>query len=152
MGKRKRKIIQKAEKPDLIASLSSLSIEEIDRLQKAAPMAFQSKLQAALNSNDAGEIMKANLYLGEINRQPTRIQSVFFDPNDISGNGRGFKDSKGVLSFSVLRRMGDIHIVKSIVSTRVEQIMNFMDFRKTSKRKASQSEKRRAFFLPGMRN
>ena len=70
MGKRKGKIIQKAEKPDLIASLSSLSIEEIDRLQKAAPMAFQSKLQAALNSNDAGEIMKANLYLGEINRQP----------------------------------------------------------------------------------
>lgn len=73
MGKRKGKIIQKAEKPDLIASLSSLSIEEIDRLQKAAPMAFQSKLQAALNSNDAGEIMKANLYLGEINRQPTKF-------------------------------------------------------------------------------
>lgn len=149
MGKRKRKIIQKAEKPDLVASLSSLSIEEIDRLQKAAPMAFQSKLQAALNSNDAGEIMKANLYLGEINRQPTKIQSVFFDPNDISGNGRGFKDSKGVLSFSVLRRMGDIHIVKSIVSTRVEQIMNFMDFSEDEQKEGFTIRKKKSLFSTG---
>jgi hypothetical protein len=149
MGKRKGKIIQKAEKPDLVASLSSLSIEEIDRLQKAAPMAFQSKLQAALNSNDAGEIMKANLYLGEINRQPTKIQSVFFDPNDISGNGRGFKDSKGVLSFSVLRRMGDIHIVKSIVSTRVEQIMNFMDFSEDEQKEGFTIRKKKSLFSTG---
>lgn len=149
MGKRKRKIIQKTEKPDLVASLSSLSIEEIDRLQKAAPMAFQSKLQAALNSNDAGEIMKANLYLGEINRQPTRIQSVFFDPNDISGNGRGFKDFKGVLSFSVLRRMGDIHIVKSIVSTRVEQIMNFMDFSEDEQKEGYTIRKKKSLFSTG---
>lgn len=149
MGKRKGKIIQKAEKPDLVASLSSLSIEEIDRLQKAAPMAFQSKLQAALNSNDAGEIMKANLYLGEINRQPTKIQSVFFDPNDISGNGRGFKDSKGVLSFSVLRRMGEIHIVKSIVSTRVEQIMNFMDFSEDEQKEGFTIRKKKSLFSTG---
>lgn len=149
MGKRKGKMIQKAEKPDLIASLSSLSIEEIDRLQKVAPMAFQSKLQAALNSNDAGEIMKANLYLGEINRQPTKIQSVFFDPNDISGNGRGFKDSKGVLSFSVLRRMGDIHIVKSIVSTRVEQIMNFMDFSEDEQKEGFTIRKKKSLFSTG---
>ena len=149
MGKRKGKIIQKAEKPDLVASLSSLSIEEIDRLQKAAPMAFQSKLQAALNSNDAGEIMKANLYLGEINRQPTKIQSVFFDPNDISGNGRGFKDSKGVLSFSVLRRMGDIHIVKSIVSTRVEQIMNFMNFSEDEQKEGFTIRKKKSLFSTG---
>lgn len=149
MGKRKGKIIQKAEKPDLVASLSSLSIEEIDRLQKAAPMAFQSKLQAALNSNDAGEIMKANLYLGENNRQPTKIQSVFFDPNDISGNGRGFKDSKGVLSFSVLRRMGDIHIVKSIVSTRVEQIMNFMDFSEDEQKEGFTIRKKKSLFSIG---
>lgn len=149
MGKRKGKIIQKAEKPDLVVSLSSLSIEEIDRLQKAAPMAFQSKLQAALNSNDAGEIMKANLYLGEINRQPTKIQSVFFDPNDISGNGRGFKDSKGVLSFSVLRRMGDIHIVKSIVSTRVEQIMNFMDFSEDEQKEGFTIRKKKSLFSTG---
>jgi hypothetical protein len=149
MGKRKGKIIQKAEKPDLVASLSSLSIEEIDRLQKAAPMAFQSKLQAALNSNDAGEIMKANLYLGEINRQPTKIQSVFFDPNDISSNGRGFKDSKGVLSFSVLRRMGDIHIVKSIVSTRVEQIMNFMDFSEDEQKEGFTIRKKKSLFSTG---
>jgi hypothetical protein len=149
MGKRKGKIIQKAEKPDLVASLSSLSIEEIDRLQKAAPMAFQSKLQAALNSNDAGEIMKANLYMGEINRQPTKIQSVFFDPNDISGNGRGFKDSKGVLSFSVLRRMGDIHIVKSIVSTRVEQIMNFMDFSEDEQKEGFTIRKKKSLFSTG---
>lgn len=127
MGRKNRNKI-KSGKPNLISDLASLSIEEIDALQKAAPMAFQSKLQAALNSNDAEELMKANLYLGEINKTPSHIQSIFFDPNDISGNGKGFKDSRGILSFSTLRKMGDIYVIRAIVNTRIEQIQNFLHF------------------------
>lgn len=150
MGKRnKNKTFQKSEKPDFITSLADLSLEEIDRLQKAAPMAFQSKLQAALNSNDAGQIMKANLYLGEINRQPTKIQSVFFDPNDISGNGKGFKDSHGILSFGTLRKMGDIHVVRSIVTTRVEQIQNFLDFSEDEQKEGFTIRRKKSLFSSG---
>lgn len=115
-------------KLDLIESLADLSIEEIDKLQKAAPLAFQSKLQAALNSSDVSELMKANLYLGEVTPDSGKITSVFFDPNDLSGNGKGFKDSKGILSFETLRRMGDLWIVRAIVNTRIEQVQNFLHF------------------------
>lgn len=125
MGKRKR--INTKEKSGF-NSLTDLSLDELNRLQKSIPYAFQSKIQASLNSNNPEEIMKANLYLGEITPNSGRIQSVFFDPNDLSGNGKGFKDSKGILSFEVLRRMGNIHIIRSIVNTRIEQIQNFLHF------------------------
>lgn len=125
MGKRKRTNIK--EKSGF-NSLTDLSLDELNRLQKSIPYAFQSKIQASLNSNNPEEIMKANLYLGEITPNSGRIQSVFFDPNDLSGNGKGFKDSKGILSFEVLRRMGNIHIIRSIVNTRIEQIQNFLHF------------------------
>lgn len=125
MGKRKRTNIK--EKSGF-NSLTNLSLDELNRLQKSIPYAFQSKIQASLNSNNPEEIMKANLYLGEITPNSGRIQSVFFDPNDLSGNGKGFKDSKGILSFEVLRRMGNIHIIRSIVNTRIEQIQNFLHF------------------------
>lgn len=125
MGKRKR--INTKEKSGF-NSLTDLSLDELNRLQKSIPYAFQSKIQASLNSNNPEEIMKANLYLGEITPNSGRIQSVFFDPNDLSGNGKGFKDSKGILSFEILRRMGNIHIIRSIVNTRIEQIQNFLHF------------------------
>lgn len=143
MGKRKR--INTKEKSGF-NSLTDLSLDELNRLQKSIPYAFQSKIQASLNSNDPEEIMKANLYLGEITPNSGRIQSVFFDPNDLSGNGKGFKDSKGVLSFDVLRRMGNIHIIRSIVNTRIEQIQNFLHFSEDDQKEGFTIRKKTSLF------
>lgn len=143
MGKRKR--INIKEKSGF-NSLTDLSLDELNRLQKSIPYAFQSKIQASLNSNDPEEIMKANLYLGEITPNSGRIQSVFFDPNDLSGNGKGFKDSKGILSFEVLRRMGNIHIIRSIVNTRVEQIQNFLHFSEDDQKEGFTIRKKTSLF------
>lgn len=143
MGKRKRTNIK--EKSGF-NSLTDLSLDELNRLQKSIPYAFQSKIQASLNSNNPEEIMKANLYLGEITPNSGRIQSVFFDPNDLSGNGKGFKDSKGILSFEVLRRMGNIHIIRSIVNTRIEQIQNFLHFSEDDQKEGFTIRKKTSLF------
>lgn len=143
MGKRKR--INTKEKSGF-NSLTDLSLDELNRLQKSIPYAFQSKIQASLNSNNPEEIMKANLYLGEITPNSGRIQSVFFDPNDLSGNGKGFKDSKGILSFEVLRRMGNIHIIRSIVNTRIEQIQNFLRFSEDDQKEGFTIRKKTSLF------
>lgn len=145
MGKRKRKRINIKEKSGF-NSLTDLSLDELNRLQKSIPYAFQSKIQASLNSNNPEEIMKANLYLGEITPNSGRIQSVFFDPNDLSGNGKGFKDSKGILSFEVLRRMGNIHIIRSIVNTRIEQIQNFLHFSEDDQKEGFTIRKKTSLF------
>lgn len=128
MGNRKRKNNFKEEKPDLIKGLANLSLEEITALNKAVPTLLQSKLQQMSQSSDMEDIMKANLYLDANNRQDTKMKSVFFDPNDLSDTGRGYKGTRGVLPFDVLRRMGDIFIVRSVVNTRVEQVQNFLHF------------------------
>lgn len=143
MGKRKR--INTKEKSGF-NSLTDLSLDELNRLQKSIPYAFQSKIQASLNSNNPEEIMKANLYLGKITPNSGRIQSVFFDPNDLSGNGKGFKDSKGILSFEVLRRMGNIHIIRSIVNTRIEQIQNFLHFSEDDQKEGFTIRKKTSLF------
>ena len=146
MGKRNKRNSQIKSKPDFLSSLAGLSLEELDSIQKAAPMAFQSKLQSALSSNDTEELLKANLYLGEINKTSPHIQSVFFDPNDLAGNGKGFKDSKGVLSFSTLRRMGDIYIIRAIVNTRIEQVQNFLHFSEDEQKEGYTIRRKKSLF------
>lgn len=146
MGKRNKRNFQIKSKPDFLSSLAGLSLEELDSIQKAAPMAFQSKLQSALSSNDTEELLKANLYLGEINKTSPHIQSVFFDPNDLAGNGKGFKDSKGVLSFSTLRRMGDIYIIRAIVNTRIEQVQNFLHFSEDEQKEGYTIRRKKSLF------
>lgn len=146
MGKRNKRNSQIKSKSDFLSSLAGLSLEELDSIQKAAPMAFQSKLQSALSSNDTEELLKANLYLGEINKTNPHIQSVFFDPNDLAGNGKGFKDSKGVLSFSTLRRMGDIYIIRAIVNTRIEQVQNFLHFSEDEQKEGYTIRRKKSLF------
>lgn len=142
----KRKKYNQGQKPDLIKSLADLSLEELNAIRKTAPIAFQSKLQSSLNSNDPSEIMKANLYLGEFTPNSGRIQSIFFDPNDFTGNGKGFKDSKGILSFETLRRMGDIYIIRAIVNTRIEQIQNFLHFSEGEQKEGFTIRRKRGLF------
>lgn len=143
---RKRKINYNQSKQSGFGNLTDLSLDDLDKLQKAIPYAFQSKLQATLNSNDPSELMKANLYLGELNPNSGKITSVFFDPNDLSGNGKGFKDSRGILSFDTLRRMGDIWIIRAIVNTRIEQIQNFLHFSEDEQKEGFTIRRKKGLF------
>lgn len=142
---RKRKTNYKSQQSGF-QNLTDLSLDDLNKLQKAIPYAFQSKLQASLNSNDPNELMKANLYLGELNPNSGKITSVFFDPNDLSGNGKGFKDSRGILSFETLRKMGDLWIIRAIVNTRIEQIQNFLHFSEDEQKEGFTIRRKKGLF------
>lgn len=151
MSKRSRKISKNQEKPDLIKGLADLSLEEIIALQKTAPILLQSKLQQISTSGDTEALMKANLYMDASSRGDAKMKSVFFDPNDVGDAGREYKETKGILPFETLRRMGDIFIVRSVVNTRVEQVQNFLHF-SIDEQKAGYTirKKRQLFHKEGM--
>lgn len=117
-------------KSDLLKGLASLSLEDIVGLQKTLPTLLQSKLQQMSRSDDLENLLKANLYLDNVNQRQDNVKAVFFNPDEASDTGRGYKDPMfyGSLPFEVLRRMGDIFVVRAVVNTRVEQVQNFLHF------------------------
>lgn len=118
------------EKTDLLKGLSNLSLEDIVGLQKTLPTLLQSKLQQMSRSDDLENLLKANLYLDNVNQRQGNVKAVFFNPDEASDTGRGYKDPMfyGSIPFEVLRRMGDIFVVRAVVNTRVEQVQNFLHF------------------------
>lgn len=127
---RKRDKNKNQEKTDLLKGLSNLSLEDIVGLQKTLPTLLQSKLQQMSRSDDLENLLKANLYLDNVNQRQDNVKAVFFNPDEASDTGRGYKDPMfyGSLPFEVLRRMGDIFVVRAVVNTRVEQVQNFLHF------------------------
>lgn len=127
---RKRDKNKNQGKSDLLKGLASLSLEDIVGLQKTLPTVLQSKLQQMSRSDNLGDLVKANLYMGNINQRQDDVKAVFFSPDEASDTGRGYKDPNfyGSMPFEVLRRMGDIFVVRAVVNTRVEQVQNFLHF------------------------
>lgn len=127
---RKRDKNKNQGRSDLLKGLASLSLEEIVGLQKTLPTLLQSKLQQMSRSDDLENLLKANLYLDNVNQRQDNVKAVFFNPDEASDTGRGYKDPMfyGSLPFEVLRRMGDIFVVRAVVNTRVEQVQNFLHF------------------------
>lgn len=127
---RKRDKNKNQGKSDLLKGLTSLSLEDIVGLQKTLPIVLQSKLQQMSRSDNLGDLVKANLYMGNINQRQDDVKAVFFNPDEASDTGRGYKDPNfyGSMPFEVLRRMGDIFVVRAVVNTRVEQVQNFLHF------------------------
>jgi intein/homing endonuclease len=127
---RKRDKNKNQGKSDLLKGLTSLSLEDIVGLQKTLPTVLQSKLQQMSRSDNLGDLVKANLYMGNINQRQDDVKAVFFNPDEASDTGRGYKDPNfyGSMPFEVLRRMGDIFVVRAVVNTRVEQVQNFLHF------------------------
>ena len=127
---RKRDKNKNQGKSDLLKGLASLSLEDIVGLQKTLPTLLQSKLQQMSRSDDLENLLKANLYLDNVNQRQDNVKAVFFNPDEANDTGRGYKDPMfyGSLPFEVLRRMGDIFVVRAVVNTRVEQVQNFLHF------------------------
>lgn len=81
-------------------------------------------LKSALDSGDANLMFKAQSYISKLkgNKQG-EPKSIIFDPQAL--NTAGYKDKHFTVSYSVLRNMGRIPIIKSIIETRIEQVLNF---------------------------
>lgn len=85
----------------------------------------QLALEKAFQSNDVGEIMKAQNFLKSIKKkEEVDFKSILVDPMDIS-HSFGYKNKPFNISYDILRAMSRTHIVKSIIETRKEQISDF---------------------------
>lgn len=149
MKRRKNKQQTVVNNTDLTKSLNDLSLDQLTSLQNILPNLLDSKIQQMTSSNDLNEIMKANLYLDSLNkRQSSGIKAFFFDPNNAVNAGRGYKENVyyGSLPFSVLRRMGDIFVVRAVVNTRIEQVQNYLHFSLDEQKNGYTVRKKRDFF------
>lgn len=104
-----------------------LSLEELELSSQSSQIALNNKLTRLLRSESVQDVLEATSFLKSQSGKQEEIKSVFFDPYDSSA-GSYYKEQKGGVSFDTLRRMGNIHIIRSIINTRVEQVQNFLHF------------------------
>lgn len=116
-----------------IDGLDGLSLQELQVMAQAAPIALRNRLQKSLTSESFEEVMKAQAFIAEQQKNGRRapqpeIKSILWNPFEIGFNGKGYRDPNNGISFGTLNRMGEIFIVKAIINTRIEQVQNFLKY------------------------
>lgn len=116
-----------------IDGLDGLSLQELQIMAQAAPIALRNRLQKSLNSENFEEVMKAQAFIAEQQKSSRRapqpeIKSILWNPSEIGFNGKGYRDPNNGIAFGTLNRMGDIFIIKAIINTRIEQVQNFLKY------------------------
>lgn len=116
-----------------IDGLDGLSLQELQVMAQAAPIALRNRLQKSLTSESFEEVMKAQAFIAEQQKNARRapqpeIKSILWNPSEIGFNGKGYRDPNNGISFGTLNRMGEIFIVKAIINTRIEQAQNFLKY------------------------
>lgn len=116
-----------------IDGLDGLSLQELQIMAQAAPIALRNRLQKSLNSENFEEVMKAQAFIAEQQKYGRRapqpeIKSILWNPSEIGFNGKGYRDPNNGIAFGTLNRMGDIFIIKAIINTRIEQVQNFLKY------------------------
>lgn len=116
-----------------IDGLDGLSLQELQVMAQAAPIALRNRLQKSLTSESFEEVMKAQAFIAEQQKNSRRapqpeIKSILWNPSEIGFNGKGYRDPNNGISFGTLNRMGEIFIVKAIINTRIEQVQNFLKY------------------------
>lgn len=104
------------------------SLGELDNLTKEVEIQKQLVIKKSLESNDPQEIMKAQSYFAELDKQTDKnIKSYLFDPFSFS-NSLGFKDRPISLTYDTLRQMSRMYVVRAIIETRKDQCARFASF------------------------
>lgn len=100
-------------------------LNSLNKIRELLPVQEALILEKAFTSNDPIKIIEATKHYNEIaKREKTDIKAFLTDPLD-SSSAFGFKPKDAAISFQTLRRMSHVPIVRSIISTRIEQIATF---------------------------
>lgn len=84
-------------------------------------------LEKAMHSDDPSAIIKANAMWEQVKPKTFEgSKSYIFDPQEFSTQF-GYRDKPVSISFNVLRRMSQVPIIRSIISTRIEQVAAFCE-------------------------
>lgn len=134
----------------LLKSISNLSYSEIDSLQSALPVLLETKIQSALSSSELEKAMEAGLYVEKKRLSyGNQEKSIFFLPDSIAYSGKGYKETLSRVSFDTLQKMGNLYCVKNIISTRIEQITQFLSFSLDEQKEGYTIRKKKSLFDKG---
>lgn len=114
-------------------AFDGLSLQDLQIMANAAPIALRNRLQKSLQSESFEEVIKAQSFLAEQQKHGRKlpqpdIKSILWNPSEIGFNGKGYRDPNVGVSFNTLNRMGDIFIIKAVINTRIEQVQNFLKY------------------------
>lgn len=103
-------------------------IRNSDEVITKALIAKDLAIQKALNSGNVDEVYKAQAYLKQIQKKDDNVEpkSMIIDPQQAWG-AQGYKNKNYNLSYEMLRAMARTDIIKPIISTRVEQVIDFCE-------------------------
>ena len=114
--------------------LEKNSVERIeDLLQQERLLEIEKDVlfNQAFQSNDPNILLKANTLFSNLKVQKQSpdlsLKSYFLDPYSINNNLE-FREKHSNVTYQTLRNMSNAPIIKSIITTRVEQICNFSQY------------------------
>tara|TARA_R110001599_G_scaffold162606_4_gene351918 strand:+ start:1542 stop:3260 length:1719 start_codon:yes stop_codon:yes gene_type:complete len=124
-GKTKESIILDADQIGLTGDSFTKELTALDIQTREAEIKKSLLIKEALSTDDPTTILKAQSYLKEIEeRGDSRPKSLILDNTFFSG--QGWKEKSYSVSYDLLRGMARTPIIKSIIETRVEQVVDFM--------------------------
>ena len=98
------------------------SLKDINEAKQKLLIQEQLLLTKSMSSNDPDEILKAQMFLKDIEKKSeVNNKSYTFDPWSFNQQF-GYKDKPTSLSYNMLRNMGRVPIINSIITTRIERV------------------------------
>jgi len=100
-----------------------------------------------LTSKDPEDIIKASNYIANLQKKDKQSPKTYiYSPEQEFYTGLGFKASPRSTTYSILRAMGRVPIISTIITTRIDQIQNYCNFTSDSQRPGWTIRKKRGRF------
>ena len=105
-----------------------LSVDEIRHQKELLDIQEQIQITDMLKSNSPSDILKAQTYLKGIeSRQENNFKSFVFSPEHEMYNSLGYKNTPSNMSYQTLRNMARTPVLRSIITTRQDQVASFAE-------------------------
>jgi hypothetical protein len=106
------------------------TFQEYDQMIKDLEIEKSILLKNSLYSENAEDIIKAQSYLSNNMRNSKKENpKAYFFPNDFGHTtGKQWKDSLTSVPDHILRRVSYVHVVDLIIQTKINQVLDFLQF------------------------
>ena len=82
-----------------------------------------------LTSKDPEDLIKASNYISNLQKKDNLSPRAYiYSPEQEFYTGLGYKASTRQTTYSILRAMGRVPIISTIITTRIDQIQNYCNF------------------------
>ena len=106
----------------------SRSPQDLDTEIKRLQIEKSLLLNNMFYSQSPEDIMKAQAYVGSHSEKKSDPKAYFFAPDYAFHSGKEYKDLNTSVPDNILRKISYIHIIDSIINTKINQIMEYMKF------------------------